>query len=78
MVRFITTWRRRSNRYLGIVAKALGNASISQVFLSGEFPDDWAVLRLADKSSSGFVNTTPYLGTHHVAFGLIRFGWATD
>ena len=48
MVRFITTWRRRSNRNLRIVDKALGNASVSHVVASGEFPNDWAVLRLAD------------------------------
>jgi hypothetical protein len=45
MVRFITTWGRGSNCYLGIVATALGNASISHVVLSGEFPGGWAVLR---------------------------------
>ena len=48
MVRFITTWRRRSDSDLRIVDNALGNDSVSHVVASGEFPNDWAVLRLAD------------------------------
>jgi len=52
MVRFITTWRRRSDSDLRIVDNALGNDSVSHVVASGEFPNDWAVLRLADKPSN--------------------------
>jgi hypothetical protein len=36
------------NRNVRIVDDALENGSVSHIVASGEFPNDWAVLRLAD------------------------------
>lgn len=53
MVRFTTTWRRRSNSNSRIVDKALGNTSVSHIVASGSSPTTGQFYDLPTSRPSG-------------------------